>query len=343
MAASALSPATTRTVADLLKQLGGVSAERVRLRATLGPATEADLLAVLEQEGIACELVDGALVEKPTGALEAYLALRLGTAINNFLDRHDLGFATGADGPLRLRPGLVRLPDVSFVSWGQLPTREVPSTPVPSLYPDLAVEVLSGSNTPAEMQRKRGEYFRAGAQLVWEVRVLADLTPSGDGVGESRQGALLRLQGRLVFGFAGDEAECLERVDHEPPHGRGGPGLYLLPRQVDQCVPGRCQHLRRLAAARPAGALPERHVPRPVQVALDPQWPRLSPSRRAAPASPGLWLVVPWDTSSPARPSANRRTRCAANTWQAPGQSARYFSGTGAAVSVRRIGTLPPL
>ena len=35
--------------------------------------------------------------------------------------------------------------------------------------PDLVVEVLSKSNTPKEMNRKLGEYFRAGVRLVWYV------------------------------------------------------------------------------------------------------------------------------------------------------------------------------
>jgi Uma2 family endonuclease len=35
--------------------------------------------------------------------------------------------------------------------------------------PELAVEVLSESNTPREMERKRQEYFKFGVQLVWMV------------------------------------------------------------------------------------------------------------------------------------------------------------------------------
>ena len=35
------------------------------------------------------------------------------------------------------------------------------------LVPNLAVEVLSESNTEPEMQRKVGEYFRSGVELVW--------------------------------------------------------------------------------------------------------------------------------------------------------------------------------
>ena len=45
----------------------------------------------------------------------------------------------------------------------------MPDAPIPDLAPDLAVEVLSKSNTAAEMQRKRREYFAAGTTLVWLV------------------------------------------------------------------------------------------------------------------------------------------------------------------------------
>ena len=65
--------------------------------------------------------------------------------------------------------GLVRIPDVAFTSWERLPGRRVPPEPIPELAPDLAVEVLSQSNTEAEMTRKRGEYFAAGVRLVWLV------------------------------------------------------------------------------------------------------------------------------------------------------------------------------
>ena len=50
-----------------------------------------------------------------------------------------------------------------------LKPRSNPKTPVPHLAPDLVVEVLSKSNTKAEMARKLGEYFQAGVRLVWRV------------------------------------------------------------------------------------------------------------------------------------------------------------------------------
>ena len=68
---------------------------------------------------------------------------------------------------MRLLPGLVRIPDVSFVLWENSPDPEPANEPIPDLAPDLAVEVLSESNTPKEMKRKLREYFAAGTRLVW--------------------------------------------------------------------------------------------------------------------------------------------------------------------------------
>ena len=47
--------------------------------------------------------------------------------------------------------------------------RTFPTEPIAGFAPNLAVEVLSRSNTKAEMARKRREYFEAGVRLVWEV------------------------------------------------------------------------------------------------------------------------------------------------------------------------------
>jgi Uma2 family endonuclease len=70
---------------------------------------------------------------------------------------------------LRLGPGLVRLPDVSFISWDRLPRRAVPREEIWPIAPDLAVEVISRGNTREEMQRKLSDYFAAGVRLVWYV------------------------------------------------------------------------------------------------------------------------------------------------------------------------------
>jgi Uma2 family endonuclease len=154
---------------DLLQQLGGISPERVRLRPTPGTATEDDLLQIHRREDKLYELVNGVLVEKVMGYLEGTLAGDILFLLKLYLADHDLGNPAGADATMRLMPGLVRIPDVSFVRWEQLPNHEIPEEPIPSLYPDLAVEVLSRGNTRGEMRLKVRDYFLSGTRLVWLV------------------------------------------------------------------------------------------------------------------------------------------------------------------------------
>ena len=161
--------ADVETFADLFEELGGISPSRVRFRPAPGRATEKDVIRIEASESRLFELVDGVLVEKAMGAREALLASFIVHFFWEYLKERDLGVALGADGMLRLRPRLVRIPDVSFISWDQIPSGEFPSTPIPDLYPDLAVEVLSDSNTVAEIDRKLQEYFEAGCRLAWIV------------------------------------------------------------------------------------------------------------------------------------------------------------------------------
>jgi len=158
-----------RTVADLLDQLGDIPPSRVLIDPAPGTATEKDVIAVEARDGRLCELVDGVLVEKTMGYDESRLALEIAMFLGEYLRHYDLGALAGADGTLRLMTGLVRIPDVSFVVWRRMPPADAPSVPIPDLSPDLAVEVLSESNTPREMDREFHEYFDAGARLVWYV------------------------------------------------------------------------------------------------------------------------------------------------------------------------------
>jgi Uma2 family endonuclease len=159
--------AIPETFGELLKQLGSISPHRIRLRPPPGKATEKDVVHILDRTNRLFELVDGVLVEKVSGYLESCLTVWLACLLQTFQNRSDLGILAGANGPFRLRPMLVRMPDLSFVSWEKLPGRRVPSEPIPDLIPDLAVEVLSKGNTRGEMACKLREYFQAGVTLVW--------------------------------------------------------------------------------------------------------------------------------------------------------------------------------
>jgi Uma2 family endonuclease len=162
------------TVGDLLDRLGGISPARVRFDPLPGQATERDVVELERREDRLFELVDGVLVEKVMSYRESIIAGAILAALRAFVMPRKLGVVSGADGMMRLFPGLVRIPDVAFVSRGRLPGGRVPPDPVADLVPDLAVEVLSESNTPGEMARKRREYFEAGVRLVWEIDVAAE-------------------------------------------------------------------------------------------------------------------------------------------------------------------------
>ncbi|HZT83212.1 MAG TPA: Uma2 family endonuclease [Gemmataceae bacterium] len=157
------------TMADLLEDLGNVSPRRVRLDPPPGKATERDVVRIHDRTGRLYELVDGTLVEKVMGFSESALTCEFIRLLGNFVVERGLGFLTGPDGAVRLMPRLVRIPDIAFISWDQLPAREIPAEPIPDLAPALAVEVLSEGNTPAEMERKLKEYFLSGVRVVWFV------------------------------------------------------------------------------------------------------------------------------------------------------------------------------
>ena len=158
-----------KTLAELLDRLGDVPPERIRFHPLPGTATVKDVLEIEAHEDRLCELVDGVLVEKPTGFSESRIASLLITAFQTFVDAHDLGIVTGESGMIRMPANLVRIPDVAYFAWKKFPGRELPDEGAPEVVPDLAVEVLSKSNTKKEMERKLGEYFQIGAKLVWFV------------------------------------------------------------------------------------------------------------------------------------------------------------------------------
>jgi Uma2 family endonuclease len=153
--------------AQWLRALGDVPLDRIIFDPLPGTATEADLLRLVERDKRLCELIDGTLVEKPAGYWEGVIAARLSARLTIYCDEHGLGAVSGADSTMRMpSTGRVRLPDVAFVSIARMP--KTPE-PIPSLAPDLAVEVLSESNTPAEIRQKLTEYFDSGTRLAWVI------------------------------------------------------------------------------------------------------------------------------------------------------------------------------
>lgn len=155
------------TMTQAIRACGGVPRHRVRLLPY--PATEGDVETIWRRERRLFELVDGILVEKEMGLRESLLATHISRLIANYAAPRKLGAVTGADGMMQIAPGMIRIPDVSFIDWDQFPNRQVQRTAAPQIHPNLAVEVISPGNTVGEIDQKLREYFDAGTALVWLV------------------------------------------------------------------------------------------------------------------------------------------------------------------------------
>ena len=160
-----------RTVADLVRELGDIPANRILLHPAPGTATEADLLRALDGDNkVLCELVSKTLVEKPMGYHESRIAIIIIGYLFEYVNKHDCGFITGEAGPYRMKTRNVWMPDVTYISWDRFPSREeAEHLKVCPVSPDLVVEVLSESNTKKEIEKKQIEYFETGVRLLWIV------------------------------------------------------------------------------------------------------------------------------------------------------------------------------
>ena len=154
------------TIADIVAQLGDVPLERIRVQPPLGTATEADIERVSDR---LCELVDGTLVEKPMGAYESFLAMQLGYLLMKFLETNPMGFVYGESASTRMKNKNVRMPDISFYRRDRFLDGKMLKLAVNAVAPDLAIEILSPSNTKKEMAKKLDEYFATGVKLVWYI------------------------------------------------------------------------------------------------------------------------------------------------------------------------------
>jgi Uma2 family endonuclease len=126
-----------------------------------------DLPNELDRKGY--ELIDGNWIEKPMSNTAAIVGSNLHGRLFNHIRPIRSGLLMIGDAAYRLPDtgqNRIRKPDLSFVTAGRVtPTRdEDGSWPI---APDLAVEVISPSETAEDVETKLDEYLRAGVRLVW--------------------------------------------------------------------------------------------------------------------------------------------------------------------------------
>jgi Uma2 family endonuclease len=125
----------------------------------------------LDEPGYRIELSNGRLVREPlAGHTHGRIASRIDFLLRQFVQQGDLGEVYGAETGfvLNREARIVRGPDVAFVSRERI----LPDLPEHGYFPgppDLAVEVVSPTNTASLLQAKILDYLRAGVRLVWVV------------------------------------------------------------------------------------------------------------------------------------------------------------------------------
>src|SRR5262245_12656490 len=130
-----------------------------------------DDLYVMPDDGYHHELQAGLLVSEPApGFRHGHVLAAVAELLRTHVKRQRLGVVLAGDSGFILarRPDTVRAPDVAFISRGRFERSEDPTKAFAGA-PDLAVGVLSPSNTRADMHAKIADYLAAGTRCVWVV------------------------------------------------------------------------------------------------------------------------------------------------------------------------------
>ncbi len=138
----------------------------------------------LPDTGVRRELVRGEVIETlPPGGQHGAIAVILAMLLRLWTKRTSGGYVGVEAGyTLALDPDTVRRPDVSYVR-----AERIPPTGIPEGFwapaPDLAVEVVSPSETADEVREKVRDFLHAGTPLVWTIyprtREIIVHTPDG--------------------------------------------------------------------------------------------------------------------------------------------------------------------
>jgi Uma2 family endonuclease len=112
------------------------------------------------------ELDEGELIEMTRPAYRHNRVLiRLTAKVFNFFERSQLGEVLNSENLYALAPSIRRAPDLAIFLGDR--SKELADAKVIPIVPDIAAEVLSPSETPRMIHRKRKQYFEAGVKEVW--------------------------------------------------------------------------------------------------------------------------------------------------------------------------------
>ena len=129
--------------------------------------TVEEFWAMPEDPGHRYELVDGELVDMDGAPRHGRMTRHFGSLLANYVDEARLPLDVGVCVGFQMNPHTLRFPDVHVTTWERMATYDEDAGGFPHFAPDVAIEVVSPSNTPAALARKTEEYFANGARAVW--------------------------------------------------------------------------------------------------------------------------------------------------------------------------------
>lgn len=128
----------------------------------------AEQLATMPEDGNRYELVKGKLLMmSPAGGRHGRIAVRINKLLAILVDDRSLGatFAAETGFLIAVDPDTVRAPDGAFVRQEKMDALDDDAGYLP-FAPDLAVEVVSPTDSFASIERKAFTWLDAGTQLV---------------------------------------------------------------------------------------------------------------------------------------------------------------------------------
>lgn len=161
-------------------------------------------LALFPDDGRLRELVDGEVVEwDVTTLFHGFFVLALSRLLGNFVFDHQFGMVVSSDPLVRIQGSEhdARGPDVAFYGRARIP-RDLRAAAADAA-PDVVIEVLSPSDRAGDVERKIGDWLRAGVRLLWYVNPETGTTMVYHGSGVARVGPDATLDGAdVVPGFS---------------------------------------------------------------------------------------------------------------------------------------------
>lgn len=118
------------------------------------------------------ELVRGEIIQMaPPGAQHGDLASRIDRRLGTYVEEHALGKVLVETGYiLAENPDTVRAPDISFLRRERIPAEGLPRGFIAG-SPNLAIEIVSPSDTAEVIDEKVHDYLSHETSLVWVVQL----------------------------------------------------------------------------------------------------------------------------------------------------------------------------